>query len=56
MDMTEDLVSGLVKYITGGYKTTYHTQTGETYEVNWEKPWPRYEMIPTVSNELNNPA
>ncbi|KAF4459890.1 lysyl-tRNA synthetase [Fusarium albosuccineum] len=48
MDITEDMVSGLVKYLTGGYKTTFHTQSGETYEVNWEKPWPRYEMIPEL--------
>ena len=45
MDITEELVSGLVKHITGSYKTTYHTQTGEKFDVNWEKPWKRVEMI-----------
>ena len=33
MDITEDLVSGLVKQVTGGYETTFHTQTGEEYQV-----------------------
>nr|XP_036586975.1 lysyl-tRNA synthetase [Colletotrichum truncatum]KAF6797705.1 lysyl-tRNA synthetase [Colletotrichum truncatum] len=48
MDLTEDLVSGLVKHVTGGYKTKFHTQHGEVYEVNWEKPWKRFEMIPEL--------
>lgn len=48
MDITEELVSGLVKYVTGGYKTVYHTQTGEEFHVNWEKPWKRVEMIPAL--------
>ncbi|KAF1992456.1 putative Lysyl-tRNA synthetase, cytoplasmic [Aulographum hederae CBS 113979] len=48
MDLTEELVSGLVKHITGGYKTQFHTQHGEVYEVNWEKPWRRVEMIPAL--------
>ncbi|CZS80472.1 unnamed protein product [Fusarium graminearum] len=48
MKTTEEMISGLVKYLTGGYKTTFHTQSGEKYEVNWEAPWPRYEMIPTL--------
>ncbi|KAI4273683.1 MAG: hypothetical protein L6R35_006394, partial [Caloplaca aegaea] len=45
MDITEDLVSGLVKHVTGSYQTTFHTQTGEEYQVNWEKPWKRIDMI-----------
>ncbi|KAJ5452968.1 Nucleic acid-binding OB-fold [Penicillium cf. griseofulvum] len=48
MDMTEDLVSGLVKHITGGYETVFHTQTGETYNVNWKGPWRRVEMMPAL--------
>ena len=48
MDMTEDLVSGLVKHVTGSYVTKFHTQTGEEYSVNWEKPWKRIEMIPAL--------
>ncbi|MCJ1313961.1 lysyl-tRNA synthetase [Agyrium rufum] len=45
MDITEDLVSGVVKHITGGHQTKYTTQTGEVYEVNWAKPWKRIEMM-----------
>ncbi|MCJ1397445.1 lysyl-tRNA synthetase [Xylographa trunciseda] len=48
MDMTEDLVSGLVKHISGSYETKFHTQTGEEYNVNWQKPWKRIEMIPAL--------
>ncbi|KAL5339421.1 hypothetical protein BJX70DRAFT_363590 [Aspergillus crustosus] len=48
MNLTEELVSGLVKHITGGYETTFHTQTGEEYNVNWKAPWRRVEMIPAL--------
>lgn len=48
LDLTEDLVSGLVKHLTGGYNTKFHTQHGEVYEINWEKPWRRVEMIPAL--------
>ncbi|KAK2761779.1 lysyl-tRNA synthetase [Arachnomyces sp. PD_36] len=48
MDLTEDLVSGLVKHITGGYETAFHTQSGEVYNVNWKAPWKRVEMIPAL--------
>ncbi|KAJ9293923.1 hypothetical protein DTO271G3_7299 [Paecilomyces variotii] len=48
MNLTEELVSGLVKHITGGYETTFHTQSGEVYNVNWKAPWRRVEMIPAL--------
>lgn len=48
MDITEKLVSGLVKHVTGSYITKFHTQHGEEYEVNWEGPWKRIEMIPAL--------
>ncbi|KAL2870488.1 lysine--tRNA ligase KRS1 [Aspergillus lucknowensis] len=48
MNLTEELVSGLVKHITGGYETTFHTQSGEEYHVNWKAPWRRVEMIPAL--------
>ncbi|KAF2417433.1 putative Lysyl-tRNA synthetase [Tothia fuscella] len=48
LELTEEMVSGMVKHVTGGYKTKYHTQHGEVYEVNWEKPWRRVEMIPAL--------
>lgn len=34
MDMTEELVSGLVKKVTGSYETKFHTQHGEEYSVS----------------------
>lgn len=48
MDLTEDLVSGLVKHVTGGHETEFLTLTGEKYQVNWQKPWKRVEMIPAL--------
>ncbi|KAJ5513360.1 Nucleic acid-binding OB-fold [Penicillium fimorum] len=48
MDLTEDLVSSLVKHVTGGYETVFHTQSGEVYNVNWKAPWRRVEMMPAL--------
>ncbi|GAB1732085.1 hypothetical protein NU195Hw_g8938t1 [Hortaea werneckii] len=48
MNRTEDLVEGLVKEVCGSLETTFTTQTGETYNVNWAKPWKRVEMIPAL--------
>ncbi len=48
MNMTEELISGLVKYIRGTTTTKFHTQDGEVYEVNWAAPWKRVEMIPAL--------
>ena len=48
MKRTEDLVSGLVESIHGTTKTTFHTQTGEVYNVDWSAPWKRIEMIPAL--------
>jgi lysyl-tRNA synthetase class 2 len=48
MDRTEELISGLVKHITGGYETKFTTQSGEVYNINWKGPWRRIEMIPAL--------
>jgi|SRR3569833_28107 len=48
MKLTEELVSGLAKHLTGSYQTTFTNQHGEKYDVNWEAPWPRYEIIPEL--------
>lgn len=48
MELTEDLVSGLVKHVNGGYETEFLTLGGEKYQVNWQKPWKRIEMIPAL--------
>lgn len=43
---TEELVSSLVKHITGGYVTTFTNQHGREFKINWEAPWRRIDMIP----------
>lgn len=48
MGMTEELVSGLVKHIHGSYITKYHNAKGEELTINWEGPWRRIQMIPTL--------
>ncbi|KAJ5646765.1 lysyl-tRNA synthetase [Penicillium lividum] len=48
MNMTEELVSGLVKDLTGGYETVFHSQDGKEYNVNWKAPWRRVEMMPAL--------
>ena len=48
MDRTEKLVSGIVKHIHGGFKTAYHTQSGEELNIDWSPPWRRVEMIPEL--------
>ena len=51
MERTEDLVSGLVKHVTGSCQTTFHALNGEVYNVNWEKPWKRVDMMTTLEEE-----
>ncbi|KAI0871054.1 hypothetical protein GGS24DRAFT_77763 [Hypoxylon argillaceum] len=48
MDFTEEMISGLVKSVTGSYNTVYHTQDGKEYQINWQPPWPRIDMIPAL--------
>jgi len=48
MTRTEELVSGMVKHLTGGYTTEFTNQHGEKYNVNWEAPWRRVSMIPAL--------
>ncbi|KAJ5129565.1 Nucleic acid-binding OB-fold [Penicillium bovifimosum] len=48
MELTEELVSSLVKHVTGGYETVFHSLSGETYNVNWKAPWRRVEMMPAL--------
>ena len=48
MNRTEEMVTGLVKHVTGGHETTFHTQHGEEYKVNWKAPWKRIEIIPAL--------
>ncbi|KAI0429714.1 lysyl-tRNA synthetase [Xylaria sp. FL1042] len=53
MDLTEEMVSGLVKAVTGSYHTKYHTVDGKEYSINWERPWPRVNMMPALEEATN---
>lgn len=57
MDMTESMISGLVKQLTGGTKVTFHPQgKGEgkkSYEVDFTTPWKRFDMIEELEKQLN---
>jgi len=49
MDMTEKMISGMVKAITGGYKVLYHNKRGEPpVEVDYTPPFKRMPMIATL--------
>lgn len=58
MDMTEILVEGMVKYLNkGSTKLTYHPEgKGEgakVYELEFARPWKRYDMIETLEEKLD---
>ncbi|XP_028258399.1 lysine--tRNA ligase isoform X1 [Parambassis ranga] len=46
MDITEKLLSGMVKHVTGGYKVTYHPDgpEGQAYEIDFTPPFKRVSM------------
>jgi lysyl-tRNA synthetase class 2 len=55
MDLTESLIEGLVKYLTGGNTTlTYQPEGkgGKEYTLDFERPWKRYDMIETLEEKL----
>uniref|UniRef100_A0A8C8ZLA8 Lysine--tRNA ligase n=1 Tax=Prolemur simus TaxID=1328070 RepID=A0A8C8ZLA8_PROSS len=47
MEITEKLVSGMVKHITGGYKVTYHPDgpEGQAYIIDFTPPFRRISMV-----------
>jgi lysyl-tRNA synthetase class 2 len=49
MNMTEELVSGMVKSMHGSYKCKW-TPMGSTepVELDFSPPWPRYSMVETI--------
>ena len=53
MKMTEEMVSGIVKDITGGYKITYHPQGPGTegVELDFTPPWKRYSMVEELEHQ-----
>ena len=57
MDLTESMISGLVKHVTGGYKLKFHPEgKGEgakEYEIDFSTPWKRFNMIEELEKQLN---
>jgi lysyl-tRNA synthetase, class II len=60
MDMTEALIEGMVKYLNNGKTTlTFHpdgnkgVEGARTYELDFKRPWKRYDMITTLEEKLN---
>uniref|UniRef100_A0A8C0JEN6 Lysine--tRNA ligase n=1 Tax=Chelonoidis abingdonii TaxID=106734 RepID=A0A8C0JEN6_CHEAB len=47
MDITEQLLSGMVKHVTGGYKITYHPDgpEGKAVEIDFTPPFKRVRMM-----------
>ncbi|KAI0266668.1 hypothetical protein BC834DRAFT_872945 [Gloeopeniophorella convolvens] len=55
MDITESLIEGLVKYLTGGKTTlTYQPdgKDGKEHTLEFQRPWKRYDMIETLEEKL----
>ncbi|XP_041103133.1 lysine--tRNA ligase-like [Polyodon spathula] len=54
MDITEKLLSGMVKHITGGYKITYHPNgsEGEAVEIDFTPPFRRMRMMDELEKVL----
>lgn len=50
MDMTELMISEMVKQITGDYIVSYHPDgpEGEELKIDFSRPWKRIDMIPTL--------
>ncbi|KAH8314776.1 hypothetical protein KR074_004651 [Drosophila pseudoananassae] len=55
MDITEQLVSGMVKSIRGSYKIAYHPEgpEGPEQELDFTPPFKRVSMIKTLEEKLN---
>lgn len=56
MDLTESLVEGMVKYLTGGNTTLlFHPEgkdSDKVYDLDFKRPWKRYDMIETLEEKL----
>ena len=55
MNMTEEMISGMVKKITGGYKVIYHPDgpDGPVNEVDFTPPFKRISMCSGLEGALN---
>ncbi|KAG8196960.1 hypothetical protein JTE90_009019 [Oedothorax gibbosus] len=54
MKITETLLSGMVKTVTGSYKLTYHPDgpEGEAHEIDFTPPFKRVNMLPGLEAAL----
>ncbi|KAG7267127.1 hypothetical protein CRUP_021777 [Coryphaenoides rupestris] len=54
MEITEKLLSGMVKEITGGYKITYHPDgpEGEAIEIDFTPPFRRLSMTGDLEKQM----
>jgi lysyl-tRNA synthetase class 2 len=57
MELTETMISGMVKHVTGGYTIKYHanqtdTEKGEPMEVDFTPPFKRISMISGLEDVL----
>ncbi|XP_021026790.1 lysine--tRNA ligase [Mus caroli] len=54
MEITEKMLSGMVKSITGSYKITYHPDgpEGQAYEVDFTPPFRRISMVEELEKAL----
>ncbi|KAK9510250.1 hypothetical protein O3M35_005073 [Rhynocoris fuscipes] len=54
MELTEQLLSGMVKSIYGSYKVTYHPEgeNSEAVEIDFTPPFKRVKMLPTLEETL----
>ncbi|XP_065827167.1 lysine--tRNA ligase-like isoform X2 [Oscarella lobularis] len=53
MNITESLLTGMVKHLTGGTKILYHSQDGNEYEVDFTPPFKRVKMIDELERKLS---
>jgi len=52
MDMTEEMISGLVKEVHGTYKVKYQPKEGEELTIDFSPPWPRIPMLDGIVEKL----
>ncbi|XP_069491564.1 lysine--tRNA ligase isoform X1 [Ambystoma mexicanum] len=57
MDLTETLLSGMVKHITGDYKVMYHPEgpEGQAFEIDFTPPFRRISMVEELEKVLGKP-
>ncbi|KAH9949082.1 lysyl-tRNA synthetase [Amylocystis lapponica] len=56
MDLTESLVEGMVRSLTGGTTLQFHPEgkdSDKVYDLEFKRPWKRYDMIETLEEKLD---